>query len=406
MSAARTRPVDLSNPDSFAEGVPSEWFRRLRAESPVAFLPEARGGPGFWAVTRHRDVVHVSKNPELFSSSQGTNIEDQSGDQLAKLQTIMLNMDPPQHVKYRRLVSRGFTPARIATLAPHVRELARQVVSRVAHKGECDFVRDVAAELPLLVICELLGVPQDDRHVVFELSNRLVGFDDPEFQTSPADAEQAAAEMWAYAHQLGQRRRARPVDDLVSDLVSGEVDGQRLSELEFNNFFLLLAVAGNETTRNAMSGGLLALLEHRAQWERLGRNPRLLDQAVDEIVRWVSPVLHFRRTATRDTVLRGVEIGAGDKVVVWYCSANRDEEVFASPDVFDVGRDPNPHLGFGIGEHFCLGSHLARLEIRALLEELLRRLPDIELASAPRRLRSNFIHGIKEMPVRFAPETD
>jgi cholest-4-en-3-one 26-monooxygenase len=399
------RPIDLSDPECFADGVPHAFLRRLRAESPVAFMPECKGGPGFWAVTRHRDVVHVSKHPELFSSSQGTNIEDQTGEQLARLQTIMLDMDPPRHVKYRRLVSRGFTPKRIAALAPHVRELARGIVDEVARKGECDFVKDVAAELPLLVICELMGVPPDDRHVLFDLSNRLIGFDDPEFQTSPEDAERAAAEMWAYAHHLGQRRRATPVDDLVSDLVTGQVDGHGLSELEFNNFFLLLAVAGNETTRNAIAGGLLALLEHREQWIRLCENPSLVDHAVEEIVRWVSPVIHFRRTATRDTVVGGVEVGAGDKVVVWYPSANRDEEVFERADSFDVGRSPNPHLGFGIGEHFCLGSHLAKLEIRLLLEELARRIPDVELAAPPRRLRSNFIHGIKELQIRFAPES-
>ncbi len=404
--SARIRPVDLSDPDCFADGVPHAFFRRLRAESPVCFMPEKKGGPGFWAVTRHRDVVHVSKHPELFVSSQGTNIEDQSGEQLARLQTIMLNMDPPQHGKYRNLVRRGFTPRKIAAMAPHVRELAREIIGRVARKGECEFVAQIAAELPMVVICELMGVPQDDRHLLFDLSNRLIGFDDPEFQNSPEDAEQAAVEMWAYAHRLGQQRRARPVDDLVSDLVTGSVDGHQLSELEFDNFFLLLAVAGNETTRNAISGGLLALLEHRDQWERLQRQPQLLATAVDEIVRWVTPVLHFRRTAVEDTVLGGIEIGAGDKVVLWYPSANRDEAVFERPDTFDVGRTPNPHLGFGVGEHFCLGSHLARLEMRIVFEELLRRLPDLELAASPRRLRSNFIHGIKELQLRFTPERE
>lgn len=402
--SARVPPVDLSDPDCFADGVPYPYFRRLRAESPVCFMPEKKGGPGFWAVTRHRDVMHVSKHPELFLSSQGTNIDDQSGEQLARLQTIMLNMDPPQHGKYRNLVRRGFTPRKIAAMAPHVRELAREIVGRVLHKGECDFVAQIAAELPMIVICELMGVPQDDRHLLFDLSDRLIGFDDPEFQSSPEDAEQAAVELGAYAHRLGQQRRARPVDDLVSELVSGSVDGRPLSELEFDNFFLLLAVAGNETTRNAISGGLLALLEHRDQWERLQRQPDLLGTAVDEIVRWVTPVLHFRRTAAEDTVLGGVEIGAGDKVVLWYPSANRDEAVFDRPEVFDVGRTPNPHLGFGIGEHFCLGSHLAKLEMRILFEELLRRIPDVELAAPPRRLRSNFIHGIQELQIRFTAD--
>jgi cholest-4-en-3-one 26-monooxygenase len=401
---ARIRPVDLSHPEAFAEGVPHAFFRRLRAESPVVFLPESKGGPGFWAVTRHRDVVHVSKHPEVFVSSQGSNIEDQTGEQLARLQTILINMDPPRHAKLRGLVSRGFTPRRIHALRGHLRALARRIVDQVAAKGECEFVSQVAAELPLRAICELLGVPQDDRHVLFDLSNRLIGFDDPEFQTTPEDAERAAAEMWAYAHRLGDARRARPADDLVSHLVGAEVDGRRLGPMEFENFFLLLAVAGNETTRNAIAGGLLALLEHRDQWERLRRDPGLLDSGVDEIVRWVSPVLHFRRTAARDTELGGVEIEAGQKVVMWYASANRDEQVFEHPDVFDVGRRPNPHLGFGIGEHFCLGSHLAKLEMRCLFEELLRRLPDLEVAAPPRRLRSNFIHGIKELRVRFTPE--
>jgi cholest-4-en-3-one 26-monooxygenase len=396
--------VDLSDPTSFADGVPHAVFKRMRAEAPVAFCAERNGGPGFYSISKYRELVQISKQPLLFSSRLGTNIEDQPADKLAQLQTIMLNMDPPQHVKYRGLVRRGFTPRMIAEMTPHVRELAREIVDRVATKGECDFVTEVAAELPLLVICELMGVPAADRRRIFDLSNRLIGFDDPEFQTSPDDGMAAAAEMWAYAQQLGQQRRARPLADLVSDLVNGDVDGEKLSELEFNNFFLLLAVAGNETTRNAISGGLLALMEQRGQWERLLSDRALLDTAVDEIVRWVSPVIHFRRTATQDTELGGVAIPAGSKVVMWYASANRDEEIFTRPDVFDVARDPNPHVGFGIGEHFCLGSHLAKLEIRCLFEELLRRLPDIDVAAPPRRLHSNFIHGIKQMPVRFTPE--
>jgi cholest-4-en-3-one 26-monooxygenase len=394
-------PIDLANPDVFASGVPHDAFRKLRQEAPLAFFPE-RTGPGFFSVTRHRDIMHVSKHPEQYASRFGTNIEDQTGDQLARLQTIMLNMDPPQHVKYRRVVKRGFTPRRAADMAPHVRELAREIVDRVASKGECDFVAEVAAELPLLVICELMGIPNEDRRKIFELSNRLIGFDDPEFQTDPSDAEAAAIEMWTYAHLLGGKRRAAPTGDLVSDLVTGQVDGEALTELEFNNFFLLLAVAGNETTRNAISGGLLALMEHRGQWERLRNDRALMATAVDEIIRFVTPVIYMRRTAVRDVKLSGVEIRAGQKLVLWYPSANRDETVFERPDAFDVGRDPNPHLGFGIGEHFCLGSHLAKLEIRCLFEELLTRLPDIELAGPPRRLRSNFISGIKSLPVKFS----
>jgi cholest-4-en-3-one 26-monooxygenase len=265
-------------------------------------------------------------------------------------------------------------------------------------------VRDVAAELPLQVIADLVGVPQEDRHKVFEWSNRLIGMDDPEFANSPEAGKMAAAELWMYANQLAEERKREPRNDLVTVLMTAEVDGEKLTEVEFDSFFLLLAVAGNETTRNLISGGMLALIEHPEQRRRLLENPNLLNSAVEEMLRWVSPVMHFRRTATRDTEIRGQKIRTGEKVVVYYGSANRDESVFPNPNVFDVGRTPNNHLAFGIGEHFCLGSNLARLEIRAIFEELLRRLPDIELASPVRRLRSNFIAGVKEMPVRFTPE--
>ena len=288
-----------------------------------------------------------------------------------------------------------------AALAPRVRELARRIVADVVRKGECDVVAHGAAELSSLASCELLGVPQDDRHRLLELSNRLLGFDEPERPGSSADAERAVAELRAHARHLVGQRCARPADDLVAELAPGEVDGHRRAALEPDRLLLLLAVAGNQTTRHALSGGLLALLEHREQWERLLRRPDLVGTAVGEIVRWVSPVMHVRRTAVEDTVLGGVEIGAGDEGVPWYPTATRDEELFADGDRFDVGRDPNPHLGFGIGAHLCLGAHLARLELRVLLEELLRQAPDVELAGAPQRLRSNFVHGIQELPVRF-----
>jgi cholest-4-en-3-one 26-monooxygenase len=262
----------------------------------------------------------------------------------------------------------------------------------------------VAAELPLQVIIELLGVPLADCHRVFDWSNRLIGFDDPEFQTSMEDGKIAASELWAYANQLALERRQRPCEDLVSVLMQAEVDGERLSEMEFDSFFLLLSVAGNETTRNLIAGGMLALIEHPAERARLLADPVLLPRAVEEMLRWVSPVIHFRRTATRDTELRGQTIRAGQKVVLFYPSANRDDAVFPEPERFDVSRTPNEHLAFGIGEHFCLGASLARLEIRVMFEELLGRLPDMELAGPVRRLRSNFINGIKRMPVRFTPE--
>ncbi len=401
----RLEDVDLCNLDVWEQRVPHEMFAVLRREAPVFWHKEPKGGPGFWAITKHADVVHVSKQPKIFSSWRGgTNIFDLPQPELDQTRLMLVNMDPPQHTKYRRLVSQGFTPRQVARLEPHIRELASQIIDRVAPKGECDFVTEVAAELPLLVIAELMGVPVEDRRLIFDLSNRLIGFDDPEFQTSMEDGKQAAAEMWAYAQELAERRRREPHNDLVSQLLNAEVDGERLTEMEFNFFFLLLAVAGNETTRNLISGGMLALFEHPDQKEKLLSHPELLPTAVEEMLRWISPVICFRRTATQDTELRGQKIREGDKVVMFYISANRDEEVFERADQFDITRSPNEHLAFGIGEHYCLGSNLARLEIRIMFEEILRRLPDIELAGQPRRLRSNFISGIKSMPVRFTPE--
>jgi len=398
----RVDEIDLLDLDAFAaRGFPHDAFATLRREAPVYRHPEPNG-PGFWVISKHSDVIHVSKRPLLFSSMQGINLQLVAAEELPTIQTMMLGMDPPKHSKYRRLVSGAFTPRTIAQLEPHIRQIARRIVDEVAAKGECEFVNEIAAELPLQVIAEFLGVPDEERGRIFHLSNRLIGFDDPEFQTSPDDGKIAATEMWLYANQLARARRTSPRDDIVSVLVSAEVEGEKLSELEFNNFFLLLAVAGNETTRNLISGGMLALLEHPRELRRLQSDPSLLPTAVEEMLRWVTPVAHFRRTATEDTAIRGQRIAAGERVVMFYPSANRDEEVFRAPERFDITRTPNDHLAFGIGQHFCLGSQLARLEIRIMFEELLRRLPEIELAGSVRRLRSNFINGIKSMPVRFS----
>lgn len=404
----RLEDVDLYDLDRWEQAVPHDMFALLRREAPVFWHREPRGGRGFWAVTKYADVVHISKNPRLFSSYRGgTNIFDIPEEDLAITRNLMLNMDPPQHTKYRRLVSQGFSPRRVAALEPHIREVTTRILDRVAPRGECDFVTEISAELPLQVIAELMGVPQEDRQMIFDWSNKLVGFDDPEFRENPASMEEGkrvAAEMWAYAHQLAERRKREPGNDLVSALMHAEVDGRRLTEMEFDSFFLLLAVAGNETTRNLISGGMLALIEHPDQKRKLLDHPELLPTAVEEMLRWVSPVISFRRTATADTELRGQKIREGDKVVMFYISANRDEEVFPNADRFDVTRSPNEHIAFGIGEHYCLGANLARLEIRVMFEELLRRMPDLELAGPPRRLRSNFLSGIKSMPVRFSPE--
>jgi len=396
--------IDLSNPDNFVAAVPHDAFRLLRREAPVYWHPEANGS-GFWAVTKYDDVVTVSKDPKTFSSEKrGVFVFDPLPEELERMQLMMLMQDPPRHTKLRSLVNKGFTPRMIGQLEGRVRQLTTDILDAVADKGECDFVADIAAELPLHVIADMMGVPASDRHMMFEWSNRLIGFDDPEYQASFDDGKVAAAEVYMYANQLALERRANPKDDLTSVLMNAEVDGQKLTELEFDLFFLLLMVAGNETTRNLISGGMRTLIEHPEQRARLVADPSLMPTAVDEMLRYVSAVMEFRRTATRTVELRGQRIREGDKIIIYYVSANRDEEVFPDPDKFDVGRTPNDHLAFGIGEHFCLGSNLARLEIRVIFEELMRRLPDMELAGPVERLRSSLINGIKRMPVRFTPE--
>lgn len=397
--------VDLCDLSLYEYGVPHDYFRVLRRESPVHWHPEP-DGPGFFAVTRHQDLIHVSRNPKLFSSwLGGTNLPDHDPEELEQLRAMMLNMDPPQHVKYRRLVQHGFTPRMVSRLEPRIREAAREVVDAVAHKGECDFVSELASPLPLILICELMGVPQADRDKIFDWSNRLIGFDDPEFAGSPEDGRQAAAEMWLYAHGLAQEKRSNPDDTLVSKLVNGEVDGEKLSEIEFNNFFLLLSVAGNETTRTVTTHGMRLLCEHPDQKERLLSDvDRFLPGAIEEMVRFNPPVIHFRRTVTEPTEVRGVAMDRGAKVVMFYPSANRDEDVFDEPDRFDVTRDPNPHVSFGIGEHYCLGANLARMQLRCIFREILNRIPDIETSGEVKRLRGNFVDGVKSMPVRFTPE--
>jgi cholest-4-en-3-one 26-monooxygenase len=396
--------VDLFSPDTYADTMPHDYFTRLRRESPIVHVAEP-GGPGYWALMKYADVVQVSSDNTLFSSwTGGTNIPDLPPDGLAMVRTIMLNMDPPAHTKYRRLVSTGFTPKQINALEPHVRQITRRIVDAIAKRGECDFVTDVAAELPLAVIAEMLGVPEEDHHRLFDWSNRLIGFDDPEFNTSAEDGQVAATEMFMYGHQLALERRAHPRDDIVSTLMAAEVDGESLTEADFDGFFILLSVAGNETTRNLISGAMLALIEHPEQRQRLIDDLSLMPLAVEEFLRWVSPLIYFRRTATAETAVGGQAIRAGEKVVMYYPSANRDEDVFERATEFDVGRSPNPHMAFGGGgPHFCLGASLARLEIRCMFEELLTRLPDIELSEPVQRLRSNFINGIKHMPVRFTP---
>lgn len=393
--------INLTDLDAFVPGVPHEVFTRLRQDPP--YWQDERGGPGFWNFTRYDDVVLINKDNITFSSARrGALLHEMAEEDLANQRMMMLNMDPPMHTRYRLLVNKGFTPRMIGQLEERIRSMTNVILDEVLERGECDFVTDVAAELPLQVIAELLGVPQADRHLVFDWSNRMVGSEDPEYSTSLEMAQTASMELFAYAHKLTEEKKADPHEDLLSILTRVEVNGESLSELEIDLFFLLLAVAGNETTRNLMAHGMHALLDHREQYSELVADPTLIPGAVEEMLRWGSPVMHFRRTVTRDTDVNGFPVKDGDKVAIWYISANRDERIFKDPFRFDIRRNPNPHVAFGGGgPHFCLGANLARLEIRVMFEEILRRIPDMERTGPVQRLRSNFINGIKHLPVAF-----
>jgi cholest-4-en-3-one 26-monooxygenase len=401
--------INLLDRDRFTESIPHEWFTWLRENDPVFHHPEP-DGPGFWVVTKYADIVHCNRDAASFSSdgarggvvaiedsqSRRTEAEEAGGN-------LMLQMDPPDHTRYRKLVNRGFTPRMIGELETHVRDLTNGILDQALGRGEGDFVVDVAAELPLEVIAELIGVPHEDRHKIFEWSNRMVGSEDPEYQVTEEEVFQAQVEMFMYAQQLAEERRATPRDDIITALLSAEVDGESLSDMDFNLFFLLLSVAGNETTRNAISHGMNAFLEHPDQYKLLAADiDGRIAGATEEILRWATPVMYFRRNVTRDTEIGGKAVKEGDKITLWYISGNRDEDVFDDPFRFDIERTPNNHIAFGGGgPHFCLGAQLARMEIHVLFEELARRVEHVEALGAPDRLRSNFIGGIKHLPVRY-----
>jgi len=406
--------LNLFDPDSYRGGPPHAYLRRLRREAPVCWheAPDAsvrsssRLETGHWLLTRYQDVVDVSRNPRVFSSSVGTAfLFDPAADQLPGLQAQLINMDPPGHVKYRRLVQRGFTPRMVAELEPRIRAHARRIVDNVARKGGCEFVTELACELPLILICELMGIPEEDRKQIFDWSNAMIGTDDPELNGGQ-DPMQVSIQMWMYSNALAQKKRERPDDTLISKYVNGEVEGAKISDFELNNFFLLLSVAGNETTRNATSQFMRLMSEHPDQLALLQSDiDRYLPGAIEEALRFYPPVLSFRRTALEDTEIRGVRIAKGDKVYLSYPSANRDEEVFGPRAMeFDITRQENHHIAFGIGEHFCLGANLARMQLRSILREMLTRLPDIHVSKPPKFQRSNLIYGIREMWVEYTPE--
>ncbi|HEV2373151.1 MAG TPA: cytochrome P450 [Streptosporangiaceae bacterium] len=398
---------DFTDPDLYAVRVPAEEFAELRRAAPVWWnhLAKGAGGfddEGFWAVTRHADVMAASRDSDTYSSWQNTAIirfgQEMTRDQIEMQRLIMLNIDPPQHTALRGIVSRGFTPRAIASLREALTARAERIVAEAVAGGSGDFVTDVSAELPLQAIAELLGVPQEDRGKIFTWSNQMIGYDDPEFGDAGVIA---AAEIVNYAMAMAEDRRNCPRDDIVTKLVHAQVGDGQLSPDEFGFFVILLSVAGNETTRNAISHGMLAFLDHPDQWELFCASRP--DTAADEIVRWSTPVTVFQRTATRDTALGGQEIKAGQRLGLFYRSANFDEEVFDHPERFDVTRTPNPHLGFGgNGAHFCLGHNLARLEIELMFNAIADTMPAIAKAGDPERLRSGWLNGIKRLPVSYA----
>jgi len=396
--------IDLTDSKAFVAGVPHEWFSFLRKNAPV-WLQEESNGSGYWAVTGYEDCNTVNRDYGLFSShSQGTLLWDMDAEQLAQQQLLMLNMDPPIHTRYRRLVNKGFTPRVVNQLHDRIHAATDAILDDVIEQGQADFVTAISAELPLIVIAELLGVPDEDRHRMFTWSNQMIGNEDPEYQDAEDIAQVASMELYAYASELFARKRIDPQEDLMSVLTGVEVEGEKLSDLELELFFLLLTVAGNETTRNLISGAMVAFFDHPDQWELLRKDRSLLPTAIEEMLRYVTPVMNFRRQTTAATELSGQAIKAEEKVVFYHVSANRDESVFEQPNTFDITRKPNPHIAFGGGgPHFCLGANLARMEIRVMFEHLLDRVPDIHLDGKVERLQSAFINGVKHIPVAFSP---
>ncbi|HZT65081.1 MAG TPA: cytochrome P450 [Acidimicrobiales bacterium] len=398
--------INLLDRDRFSQGIPHEWFTWLRKNAPIYRHPEPNG-PGFWVFSKHDDVTAIGRDGKTYSSEQSRGgviglEEELIPPDFGDGGRLMLTMDPPDHTRYRKLVNRGFTPRMIGMLEPHIRDMTIRIIDEAIAKGDVDFVVDVAAELPLQVIAELMGVPQDDRHKLFDWSNRMVGSEDPEYSVSQEQAQEAQIEMFMYAQNLAEVRRAQPEDDIITKLLSADVDGDALSDMDFNLFFMLLAVAGNETTRNAIAHGMNAFLENPDQYDKLVANPQLSDSAIEEVLRWASPVMYFKRNVTRAHEYKGHQLEEGDKVSIWYVSANRDEDVFQDPFRFDITRDPNPHIAFGGGgPHHCLGANLARMEMKLFFEELTRRVPKVESLGDAQPLRSNFIGGIKHLPVRF-----
>jgi cytochrome P450 len=407
-----TGAVDLTDLDMWAQGVPYPEFARLRREAPVAWHDEAAPNSGFWSVLCYKDIVAASRDVGTFSSSRGISFEEPTDEDMTARRTI-IDTDPPEHTKLRKIMSGSFSQRAVAVYQHFVEQLTEHVLDAGLADGELEFVGAVAKDVPIRVLARIMGLPEADLDTFIDLGDRLIANTDPDITDVVWGRDDTDAyrrfpfrspygkQLWELGREIIAGRVHDPGDDLLSTLLRAEVDGDRLSEVDLDNFFSILVVAGNETTRIAIAQGILAFCEHPEQWQQLRSDPSLLDTATDEVLRWTCPTHFMRRTATADTKLGGASIRAGDKVVLWYVSGNRDEAEFPDPDVFDVGRAPNRHLSFGRGgPHLCLGAHLARLEVRVVLAGLARRVASFELAGPPRRIRSNFTNGLRELPVR------
>ena len=396
--------VDLYDPDLYIAGPPHELFAELRRTQPVYFQ-EMTGEPGYWMVLKHADVVHVAREPELFSASEGgVMLENLEAGQLEMMRNMLLAMDPPRHVDYRRPVAPRFKARVIAQMEPQIRAICREIMAAAAAQGDVEFVHDVTSSLPSRVIGQLMGLPEADLPMIHRLAEMQTSSQDSDYAAvGGEDVPQASIDMAMYAIEFAMRRRNEPPkEDLTTLLLETDFNGNFMTDIDFGSFFVQLVTAGNDTTKTMLASGLLTLLDHPDQLAMLRADPALIGSAVEEILRYQNPLHYFRRTATADTELHGVPIKRGDKVAMIYTSANRDEDVFADPQRFDITRHPNPHLSFGIAEHFCLGVHLARLEGKIFFEELLATFPSIELIGEPKRVRSNLNNALKSLPIRLA----
>jgi cytochrome P450 len=407
--------VDLTDLDMWARGVPYSEFARLRAVEPVAWFGEAQPNSGFWSVHRYADIMTASRDTATFSSSRGVSFEEPTDEDMAARLTI-IDMDPPEHTKLRKIMSGSFSQRAVAVYQHFVEQLTERVLDDGLPAGPFDFVANVAKEIPIRVLARIMDLPEANLDQFIDLGDRLIANTDPDLTDVVWGRDDTDAyrlfpfrspygkQLWDLGRKIVRDKLREPGDDLLSKVLQARVDGEALSETDLDNLFSIMVIAGNETTRIAMAHAVLAFCEHPDQWDRLREDPGLLDTATDEVMRWSCPTHFMRRTAMTDAELGGAHIRAGDKVILWYVSGNRDESEFADPDVFDIGRTPNRHLSFGrSGPHLCLGVHVARLEVRMMLAAMARRVARFELAGAPRRIRSNFTNGLKELPIRTVP---